>query len=217
MTRRTNARLAGFAFLLYIAVGITAMILFREASSGDTASRLASIARHAPRVPLEVVASLLMSVSAVTLGITLHALTRDVDRELAMFGMAFRIMEGMVGATGPIFTIVLLSLATNGAAANDHALAQLLFRTEETAQMLAATLFAFGSLAFTWLLLRGQLIPRALAVLGVLASVILVICLPLQLAGLQRGPFAMAVWVPMAVFEIPLGIWLIVKGVVPRS
>jgi NADH:ubiquinone oxidoreductase subunit K len=57
------------------------------------------------------------------------------------------------------------------------------------------------------------MIPVALAWLGVLASVLLVVALPLQLAGLLRGPVTQLMWIPMAAFEIPLGLWLIVKGV----
>jgi hypothetical protein len=45
MTRSTSARLAGSLFLLYIAAGITDMVLFSRASGGEgTAARLASIA-----------------------------------------------------------------------------------------------------------------------------------------------------------------------------
>jgi NADH:ubiquinone oxidoreductase subunit K len=57
------------------------------------------------------------------------------------------------------------------------------------------------------------MIPVALAWLGVLASVLLVVALPLQLAGLLRGPVTQLMWIPMAAFEIPLGLWLIVRGV----
>jgi hypothetical protein len=62
-------------------------------------------------------------------------------------------------------------------------------------------------------LLKGRLIPLALAWLGVAASLLLVLALPLQLVGLLTGAAARAVWVPMAAFEIPLGIWLLVRGV----
>jgi len=34
MTRTTNARIAGFTFLVYIAAGITSMVLFTRASRG---------------------------------------------------------------------------------------------------------------------------------------------------------------------------------------
>ena len=52
-----------------------------------------------------------------------------------------------------------------------------------------------------------------LAWLGVVASVLLVVGLPLQLAGLLTGPVTQLLWIPMAAFEIPLGFWLLIKGV----
>lgn len=62
------------------------------------------------------------------------------------------------------------------------------------------------------------MIPVGLAWLGVLASVLLVVGLPMQLAGLLRGTVTQLMWLPMAVFEIPLALWLIIKGVAtPRS
>jgi Domain of unknown function (DUF4386) len=80
----------------------------------------------------------------------------------------------------------------------------------------AAIFFAVGSMLFSWLLLRGRLIPVALAWLGVLASVLLVVGLPLQLAGVLHGLVTQLMWIPMAGFEIPLGFWLLFKGVSPN-
>ena len=84
----------------------------------------------------------------------------------------------------------------------------------------AAIFFAVGSTLFSWLLLRGRLISVALAAwLGVLASVLLVVILPLQLAGLFGGPTSWSasgtwlVWLPMLVFEVTLALWLLIKGV----
>ena len=53
---------------------------------------------------------------------------------------------------------------------------------------LSATLFAAGSTLFSYLFLRGRMIPIALAWLGVVASGLLVVVLPLQLAGFFRDP-----------------------------
>ena len=47
MIRTTNARLAGFTFLFYIAAGVGGMILFGRAASADgIAAKLAGIAAH---------------------------------------------------------------------------------------------------------------------------------------------------------------------------
>jgi hypothetical protein len=76
----------------------------------------------------------------------------------------------------------------------------------------SATFFALGSTIFSWLLLRGRMIPAALAWLGVLASVLLVITCPLQLAGLLGGPITSYMWLPMLLFEVVLAFWLIIRG-----
>jgi hypothetical protein len=56
MTRTTNARIAGFTYLFYIAVAFPATVLLTRATSGDgTAARLAGLARHATDVRLAVV------------------------------------------------------------------------------------------------------------------------------------------------------------------
>jgi hypothetical protein len=67
---------------------------------------------------------------------------------------------------------------------------------------LGASLFVAGSTLFSYLFLRGRMIPVALAWLGVMASGLLVV-LPLQLAGFFRGAtnwfsaVTWVVWLPM--------------------
>jgi hypothetical protein len=83
--------------------------------------------------------------------------------------------------------------------------------------------FAAGSLIFSWLLLRGRMIPTGLAWLGVAASGFLVVLIPLQRAGLYGGApnwlsgATCFLWLPMLVFELTLAMWFIVKGVAPTA
>ncbi len=162
MTLRTNARVAGFTYWIYFAAGIAGLLL-----AGNT--------------PVTAVLSLVTSFSALVLGVTLYAITREQDPDLAMVGLTCRVIEAAPGH-GEIY-------------------------------------FAVGSTVFCWLLLRGRMIPVALAWLGVIASALLVLLLPAQLAGFFGGPRAWsspitwAVWLPLLVFELTFAAWLIVKGV----
>ena len=77
--------------------------------------------------------------------------------------------------------------------------------------------FAVGSLLFCWLLLRGRVIPHGLAWLGVVASALLVVILPLQLGGLLASTswtssITWIVWMPMLAFEVTLSLWFLIKG-----
>jgi hypothetical protein len=218
MTRRTNARVAGYTFLFYFAAGILSLVLSNRAIHGeDTAAKLASIAQHVTDMRLVVVLTLLTSFSALVLGVTLYAITREQDRDLARVAMACRFVECLSGNLAIPKTLGLLWLATaTGANAPDtgaaHALGAFLLRAGPG---LGVSFFAVSSLLFCYLLLRGRMIPVPLAWIGVLASIPLVVTLPLQLAGFLPGGFNWFLWLPLAGFEIPFGLWLIIKGVAP--
>ena len=217
MTRTTNARIAGFTFLFYIAAGIGSMILFgRAAGAGEATAKLANIALHLGQVRAVFVLGLLQSFCAIVLAVTLYAITREEDSDIAMLGLTFRVGEGLIGASLPS-TLIFLWLATvSGTAAPDSSgartLATFLFKLEGSTSLLAATFFAVGSTLFGWLLLRGRMIPVTLAWLGVLASALLVICVPMQAIGLLGAPFTYWMWLPMAVFEVVFAILLLVRG-----
>src|ERR1700693_2934439 len=99
MTRRTNARIAGFTFLIYIAVALTGMVLSSRAASGvDTAAKLASIAQHATEFRVAFVLDLVSCFCALVLAVTLYSITRDQDPDLAMLALTCRVAEGVIDA-----------------------------------------------------------------------------------------------------------------------
>jgi hypothetical protein len=216
MTRITNARIAGVTFLTYIAAGIIDMRLHSRATAGiDIADKLASIAQHAAAVRYSVLLGMVEVFCALVLAVTLYAITRDEDRELATLGMVCRVAEGLIGALSLPETLALFWLATSaGADSSDRAAVHTLaayFMRDGVA--FTGTFFAVGSTLFAWLLLRGRMIPVLLGWIGVFASVLLVVCLPLQLVGFLRGQLTQWIWLPMFFFEVPLALWFLIKGV----
>lgn len=219
MTRTTNARVAGFTYLAYIALAFPSMLLFDRAASGNgVAAKLARMADHAGDMQVGIGLTLISSFAAIVLGVTLYALTRDEDADIAMIALACRVGEGLLNAIFVLTKTEQTWLATASAmksvdAASAQTLGPLLFSgTRAWNTTVGATFFAVGSMLFCWLLLRGRVIPVPLAWLGVGASVLLVVGLPLQLAGVLHGTVTQIMWLPMAAFEIPLGIWWVIRG-----
>lgn len=218
MTRRTNARIAGVTFLFYIAVAFPEMILSGRATTGEgIAAQLSTVAQHTTELRVAVLLTLLSAFSALVLAVTLYGVTRDEDHELAMLGLTCRVGEGVLGAL-PVSTLGLLWLATTVGpnapdAAGAQALGELLLKLGSWKTASSAILFAAGSTVFSYLLLRGRMIPVALAWLGVVGSALLLVGLPLQLAGFVSGTVTQLMWIPVALFELTLGPWLIIKGV----
>ena len=133
-----------------------------------------------------------------------------------MLALTCRVAEGIAGMDVSK-TLGLLWLATAADATTlDAGAAYTLgafLKKMEASFTASAVFFAVGSTLFSWLLLRGRMIPVALAWLGVLGSILPVVCFPLQLAGLLGGPVTSFMWYPVLLFEVMLALWLIIKGV----
>jgi hypothetical protein len=220
MTRTTNARIAGFTFLFYIAVAFPSLVLFNRATGGDATSvNFSTLALHASDVRLAAVLTLLGCGSALVLAVTLYALTREQDPDLALLALTCRVAEGVTGAVSIPSMLGLLALATaTGAHAPDSASAQAIGTFMLAPAPIAASFFAVGSTLFAWLLLRGRMVPVWLAWLGVVGSALTVVVLPLQLAQVVTGAVTQLMWVPVAVFEIVVAVWFLIKGAaLPRA
>jgi Domain of unknown function (DUF4386) len=222
MTRTTNARIAGFTYLFYAAIGICLELLMHQArgAGGDATAMLARIGQYATNVRLTIVITLLECLSSLVLAVTLYGITRDEDHELAMLGLVCRVAEGVLGSLNNIPAYLgLLWLAKAGVGtgvpdiATKNALLAFLLMPGASVP-LGSIFFALGSLIFSWLLLRGRMVPVSIAWLGVFASGVLVVVLPLQLAGFVTGPLTgYYQWLPALVFQVVLALWLLIKGV----
>jgi hypothetical protein len=211
------AKLAGFTFLFYIAAGIANEVLFHRAINGEgTAAILSSVSAHASDLRVSVLLELFECFSALILAVAMYRITRDEARGLATLAMACRIGEGLLSATGIPGTLGVLWLATagGGAGAPDAATTNTLgtyLLMPVPSVPIGGIFFAVGSTIFSYLLLRGHLVPILLAWTGVLASALLVAWLPLQLVGFLGD--SVIVWVPVSLFQLVLGLWLLMKGV----
>ena len=220
MTRTANAKIAGFTYLFYAAVGICFELLMHQATGGyDGAAMVARIGLYATNVRIIILIALLECLSSFVLAVTLYRITRDEDHELAMLGMVCRVAEGVLGSVNNIpgyLGLLWLAKAGVGMGAPDvattHALRAFLLMPGASFPI-GSVFFAVGSLIFSWLFLRGRMVPASIAWLGVFASGLLVVVLPLQLAGFSTGPVTgYYQWLPSLVFQIVLALWLLIKA-----
>jgi len=213
MTLRTNARVAGFVLLLYIATAISSMIMLPVTGGAvETATKLANIAKHVSLVRVDIFLTLLQAAFALVLAVTFYALTRRVEQELAMIALCCRVTEGVIIVISTFKSFALLSVATDDVDnVASNTIAGLLLKTEGWIMLSSGTCFALGSTIYCYLLLRGRSIPSPLAWLGVVASTLLLVVVPLQLAGFIKASLTF-IWIPMLLFEVALAGWLLVKG-----
>lgn len=198
MTRspRTYARTAGALYLLTHVTSVTAVAAY---AAGAFA--------------LGVALELVLAAGCLGTGILLWVLLRDVGRVRSAAFAGLRALEAAVIAAGTLPMLVLLWTAPRAP-------------LDETLLALHAAAFLVGqglvisvnTIILGWLLLDARVVPRALAVLGMLGGAVVLASNAAQLFGVipQGGTVAGLCAVPVFVFEIWFALHLIAVGLRAR-
>ncbi len=217
MTQRAEGKLAGYAYLAYIVLAMSAAVLSGKTTAGaDTAHMLSTLRSTIDIARVTVVIDLLQIICAVVLAVTLYRLSHTVDATLALLAMAFRIGEGLAGFVPLLGKLELMKLATASnpsctSSAGCLAIAGEIFNRPNN--LFGQFCFVVGGFLFAYLLLTGRLIPRWMAWTGVITIGLQLVCVPLYIATLLPGRVVNWLWFPILLYEIPLGLWLIRRGV----
>lgn len=219
-TRQQHARIAGLAFQVYIVAGLAETAIFSGAvGEGAAPVRLANVLQHATQLRLTAVLTIGTVLSSLVLAVALFVITHRCNVGLALIGLVSRVAEGVVGAVYALPALGLVSAARalegESGGLEARSIVALLLDLRHDTMMLSAVCFAAGSSAFSFLLLQGRVVPPPLAWLGVVASVLLLLALPVQFVAGTRSMLGMLIWLPMLVFELVLAVWFLLKGVPP--
>jgi hypothetical protein len=207
------ARVAGFIYLLAMALGI-----FSQGSSSGKSLPAMQPLRPATSRTMRV--SVVTFVTDVVIAWAFYELLKTVDRSLALLGALLRVADGAILAVTTFAGLITLRLLSGAAYLHSIPVDQLesLARVATSARGLAFYVgFVFlglGSTIFAYLLFKSRYVPRILAGWGIFASILLAGgSLGVILSSWFADHLSMAFMVPMFFYEVPLGVWLLTKGV----
>jgi hypothetical protein len=186
ISRRRAATTVGVLFVVQM---ITAMF---------GTSLIQAFDGNSDRVPLTVGVLLMMcaGLAVVGIGLLMYPVLRDVDPRLARWYPALRITECLVSAVCGVYLLARLQVVPN----------HLLWVYVPT---------GVGGIILTYLLFISRLVPRAIALLGLVGYVSLTIGVPLDLFGIldMGSGGGLLLVIPGGLFELVfLPIWLVTKG-----
>lgn len=217
MTQRTEAKLAGYTYLSYIVFAMSAVVLSSRTTVGaDTSQMLTTLHSTMWIARVTVLLDLLQIACAIVLAVTLYRLSQKVDATLALIAMSFRFGEGLLGFVPLLGKLELMKLATGpngGCIASPGCLAVASEIFSRPDDLFGQFCFVVGGFLFAYLLLAGRLIPRWMAWTGVITIGLQLICVPLYVATILPGKVVNWLWFPILLYEVPLGLWLIRRGV----
>jgi hypothetical protein len=144
-----------------------------------------------------------------TIGVLLFQAVMPFEARVAYAYLAARIAESVLLAAGVLF-LLLPTFVESGAAD----VASLSMAGNTAAYQTAMIALGLGSIPFWYVVYRVRLLPAWLALAGVLGYAIFAAGAVLEIFGLRIGLYLA---IPGGLFEIALGIWLIVRGFTPIS
>ena len=172
------------------------------------------------KILLGVLNDLLLIVSAVGTAVMLFPYIRKWNEHLALGYLCFRFMEAVFIAIGLVSILGLLSLSMHyetGTLTNEtvQAAGFLLQSFHRWTFMLGPNLMlGINTFLYSYLLLRTGLVPKPLAIFGMVTAVLVFGAGLLDMFGsiepvsTAKGILAL----PVGVYEMILAVWLIVKG-----
>jgi hypothetical protein len=164
------------------------------------------------------VTELLTFCGVVVLVWALYQLLREVNHQLAVLALSFRLVELGVHFSAVGFGALAMSLVSGGeytqafSAAELHGLVGVALRAQLAGLGIGFIPLGLGSALFALLLWRSSYVPRLLAGLGIFASLLLAAYSFGVVLSPDTSDFFYLGMLPMFVYEFSLGAWLLLKA-----
>jgi hypothetical protein len=226
-SQRTAAKVAGFAYLFTMVIVVFANygLLNPLVVPGNVAETARNIVAHEQSFRITVICFLMYSAGVVVLLTALYVILKPVNRGLALVGALFRLVFALLWL---LTTLNLLSaLRLLGSASylqvfepdRLQALARLYLAANFDDYYVGLPFFSLASTVCSYLWLKSNYIPRALAAFGLISSAWCVLCAFIFLIFPHFNKIVNDYWFdsPMVIFEMVLSFWLLFKGLRPAE
>ena len=211
---RRTAVLVGALFLISTATFIVSNALMTPLLGSH--NFLAAVADHSQLMIAATLIGLIEGTATVGIALALYPLLKRQHPALALGYAGMRIAELAIAAVGfglgGLLLVTLSATAANGA--SSETLGTLLVALRHWTLMLVYVYTALGGLMLSYMLLRNRLVPRWLAVLGLIGYPALLLVAVLDMFGIVDTVAGLGLigLVPGGLFEFLLPIWLFAKG-----
>lgn len=219
--QHTAAKIIGIIYPIQMATGIFGEVFARGqlVVRGDAAATAENIMASGQLFRLSIAGDLITYILVMVLTWALYVLLRPVNRHLALLGAFFRLSELAVLCVATVNSLVMLRLLSGAAYLKTfdpnqlHSLVMLAYQTQGLGMSVGFILLGLGSAVFAYLLLRSRYVPGIFALLGIFSSSLLTIGSLAIIVFPGLGVVGMSYMMPMGLYEVGLGFWLLIKGI----
>lgn len=216
---RRTALVAGILFLITEVTAIGAVLLYAPILTDPTF--ILSTSTSDTGVLLGAFLEVLLAAAVSGTAITLYPVIRRYGEGLALGHVAGRLLEAAIILVGvmSLLTIVTLRLSLGGSSDAENAAA---VTVGQSLVALHNWTFVFGpklalginTVMLAWLLFRSRLVPRAIAILGMIGGSLVFASGTAVLFGVyaDTSTIAVAAAMPVLAWELSVAFWMVIKG-----
>jgi len=226
-SQRKAARVAGSAILLGIVIVVVAnySIGFRLIVPNNAVDTVRNIMAHETLFRINIACNLIYVMTVVILLSALYVILKPVNRTLALVAAICRLIFALMWGVNALNSLGALRLLGDAAylpvfgTDQLQTLARLHISAAFDDYYVGLPFWALASTLCGYLWFQSRYIPRALAAFGVISSAWGMICAFSFIVFPHFDKMVDAYWfdVPMTIFEIALGLWLLFKGLSPSG
>ncbi len=226
-SQRKAARVAGFAFLFAMAIVVLAnySINFRLIVPNNAVDTARNIMTHETLFRINIAGNLIYVANIVVLLSALYVILKPVNRNLALAAAFCRLVYALMWVVTALNMLGALRFLGDAAYLTVfkvdqlQTLARLHLAAGHDAYYVGLPFWGLASTVCSYLWFKSRYIPRALAVYGIISSAWCVICAFAFIVFPRFDATVNAYWfdVPMVIFEMALGLWLLFKGLNPSA
>jgi len=213
---KNKPRLAGLLIIIGMIAGIISI-----APAVDSPKYLTEATANSNQVITGALFQFILFLTYIGFAILLYPLLKQYNGQLAVGFLSFRIVAGVILIIGTIVLLSILALSQEFVKTTSENISVF----EAFGNMLKITrdyinhvfmVFALGlgNIMLYMLFLKGKLVPKWLPVWGILGTLLSIVASMLLLFKVVDviTPQYLILNIPIALFELTLGFWLILKG-----
>ena len=222
-SNRKGATIAGVLFIVATAASIASSPFLGSINSSNY---LADVSANGNQVMVGALLALIAAFASSSIAISLYPILRKHSEGLALGAVGFRLIEGALYLVGVVGLLSLLALSqefvktgSSDSSSFQPLGASLLAGYRWAYYAAGPVAFCIGAMMYYYIFYQTRLVPRWLSVWGLVGATLLMaaaVSLMFHLIG-YLSTFQAVLVLPIAVQEMVLAVWLILKGFNPSN
>ncbi len=218
-TQRKATKVAGLAYVLIIILSMLKLVFVGNfIMPGNDATTTNNIMANQLLFRIGVANDIVVFVLVVLLSLALYVILKTVNESLALVALFMRFGEGIIGGVVTVLSGLIPLLLLNDEAGFEteqlQTLVGLFLDVQAVGLYIVMIFMGLGGTIFCYLFFKSKYIPRILAAWGILTYLIMLIFSFVNILFPNLPEMiAIVLYIPGALFEVIIGLWLFFKGV----